>query len=141
MQLTLPNVIDAVKQANAGRLVLVSAFGAGDTAEKATVARLIYRTVLGKFFRDMAASDEVLMKSGLDYTIVYPGEPEGRPGAAGGGRQASGAGRQGAASAHPALRERGHRARGHRRRQRPVGGTGPDHDAEGMAARTMKVDT
>lgn len=73
MQRTLPKVIDAVKQADAGRLVLVSAFGAGDTAEKASgFARLIYRSVLGKFFRDKAASDQVLMKSGLDHTIVYP---------------------------------------------------------------------
>lgn len=73
MQRTLPKVIDAVKQANAGRLVLVSAFGAGESAEKASgFARLIYRTVLGKFFGDKAASDQVLMKSGLDYTVVYP---------------------------------------------------------------------
>ncbi|MGF2949488.1 NAD(P)H-binding protein [Microbacterium alcoholitolerans] len=53
--------------------VLVSAFGAGDTAEKASgFARLIYRTVFGKFFADKAASDAVLTASGLDHTIVYP---------------------------------------------------------------------
>ncbi len=54
--------------------VLVSAFGAGDTAEKASgFARLIYRTVFGKFFADKAASDAMLTASGLDHTIVYPG--------------------------------------------------------------------
>ncbi|RZU67065.1 putative NAD(P)-binding protein [Microterricola gilva] len=73
MQRTLPQVIEAVKLAKAGRLVLVSAFGAGDTAELASgFARLIYRTVLGTFFGDKAASDSLLMRSGVDYTIVYP---------------------------------------------------------------------
>lgn len=73
MQRTLPKVIAGVKQAGVQRLVLVSAFGAGDTAEKASgFARLIYRTAFGKFFADKAASDRLLVDSGLDYTIVYP---------------------------------------------------------------------
>ncbi|MBO1902227.1 SDR family oxidoreductase [Leucobacter weissii] len=73
MQRTLPKVIDAAKRAGVDRIVLVSAFGAGDTAEKASVlARLIYRTVLRRFFGDKAASDRLLQTSGLDWTIVYP---------------------------------------------------------------------
>lgn len=73
MQRTLPKVIEAVKQTNVGRLVMVSVFGAGDTAQKASwFARLIYRSLLGKFLADRAASDEVLQHSGLDFTIVYP---------------------------------------------------------------------
>ncbi|SDJ48491.1 Putative NADH-flavin reductase [Frankineae bacterium MT45] len=73
MQRTLPKVIAAAKQAGVTRIVLVSAFGAGDTAKKASgVARLMYRTVLGKFFGDKAASDQLLQSSGLDWTIVYP---------------------------------------------------------------------
>lgn len=73
MQRTLPNVIKAVKQAGAGRLVLVSVFGAGDTAAKASwFARLIYRTALRKFLTDKAAADELLTNSGIAYTIVYP---------------------------------------------------------------------
>lgn len=73
MQRTLPEIIDGVKQARAKRLVLVSAFGAGDTADKASgFARLLYRTALRKFFDDKAASDALLTDSGLDYTIVYP---------------------------------------------------------------------
>lgn len=73
MQRALPRIVDAVKQSGAKRLVLVSAFGAGDTADKASgFARLIYRTVLGKFFADKAASETILPGSGIDYTIVYP---------------------------------------------------------------------
>lgn len=73
MQRTLPAIVDATKQAGVARIVLVSAFGAGDTAEKASgFARLIYRTVLGKFFGDKAASDKLLQTSGLDWTLAYP---------------------------------------------------------------------
>ena len=55
------------------RIVLISAFGAGDTAKKASgFSRLIYRTALAKFFADKAASDKLLQASGLEWTIVYP---------------------------------------------------------------------
>ncbi|WP_146841659.1 NAD(P)-binding oxidoreductase [Cellulomonas composti] len=73
MQRHLPAILDGVRQANAGRVVLVSVFGAGDTAQKASgFARLIYRTVLRKFLADKAAADHLLVDSGLGYTIVYP---------------------------------------------------------------------
>lgn len=73
MQQRLPRVIDAVKQAGVTRLVLVSVFGAGDTAEKASgLAKLVYRTALGKFLHDKAAADKILQASGLEWTIVYP---------------------------------------------------------------------
>ena len=61
------------KQAGVTRLVLVSVFGAGDTAEKASgLAKLVYRTALGKFLHDKAAADKILQASGLEWTIVYP---------------------------------------------------------------------
>ncbi|MCH4160818.1 MAG: SDR family oxidoreductase [Bifidobacterium sp.] len=73
MQRAVPNIIQAAKTADVKRIVMVSAFGAGDTADKAAwFMKLAYRTVLGKFFRDKAASDALLEQSGLDYTIVYP---------------------------------------------------------------------
>ncbi|MGO2660593.1 NAD(P)-dependent oxidoreductase [Mycetocola reblochoni] len=73
MQRALPNVIAAARQAGVSRLVLVSAFGAGDTAAKASgFARLIYRGVLRRFFTDKAAADQLMESSGLDWTIVYP---------------------------------------------------------------------
>ncbi|WP_062464922.1 NAD(P)-dependent oxidoreductase [Demequina soli] len=73
MQRALPSIIDAVRTAAVQRVVLVSAFGAGDTAPKASgFARLLYRTVLKGFFADKAAADAQLVASGLDYTITYP---------------------------------------------------------------------
>ena len=72
MQRTLPAVIDAVQRAQAGRLVLVSVFGAGDTLEKASgFARLVYRSALRRFLADKAAADALLTRSGIDHTIVY----------------------------------------------------------------------
>lgn len=73
MQRTVPSIITAAKAADVRRIVMVSAFGAGDTADKAAwFMKFAYRTVLGKFFRDKAASDALLEQSGLDYTIAYP---------------------------------------------------------------------
>ena len=73
LQRTLPNIVAATKQAQAGRLVLVSAFGSGDTAAKASwVARIVYRVLLGTIFADKVASEKILPGSGLDYTILYP---------------------------------------------------------------------
>lgn len=73
MQRTLPKIIQATEQAGVKRVVLVSVFGAGDTAGKASgFARLIYRTLLGKFLADKAAADQLLQTSGLDWTIAYP---------------------------------------------------------------------
>lgn len=73
MQRTLPKILDAATQADVRRIVLVSAFGAGDTVDKASwFARVVYRRVLGKFFADKAAADAVLQNSGFDYTIAYP---------------------------------------------------------------------
>ncbi|WLP91844.1 NAD(P)-binding oxidoreductase [Gordonia sp. NB41Y] len=72
-QRTLPAIVAAMEQAGVARLVQVSAFGVGDTADKASwLARLIYRTVLGKFFADKAAAEGVLTDSTLDWVIVYP---------------------------------------------------------------------
>lgn len=72
-QRTLPGIIDATRRAGVSRLVQVSAFGAGDTAAKASwFARLIYRRVLGGFFRDKAIAEALLPASGLDYVVVYP---------------------------------------------------------------------
>ncbi|MWB99324.1 NAD(P)-dependent oxidoreductase [Agromyces seonyuensis] len=73
MQKRLPGIIAATKQAGVRRLILISVFGAGDTSGRASgIGRLIYKTALSKFLRDKAAADQILQRSGLDWTIVYP---------------------------------------------------------------------
>ena len=72
-QRTLPDIIKAAQESGVGRLVLVSAFGAGDTAEKASgFARIIYRTLLRGFFDDKAKAEKLLPATGLPWTVVYP---------------------------------------------------------------------
>lgn len=73
MQRSLPGILQAVERAGVRRILLVSVFGAGDTAEKASgFARLVYRTALGRFLADKAAADRLLQDSGLEWTIAYP---------------------------------------------------------------------
>lgn len=73
MQRSLPKIIEATRQAGVSRIVLVSVFGAGDTAGKASgFARFFYKTVLGRFLADKSAADSLLEASGLDWTIAYP---------------------------------------------------------------------
>ncbi|MER6081355.1 NAD(P)-binding oxidoreductase [Streptomyces sp. NPDC001833] len=73
MQRTLPVITAAAKDAGVGRFVLVSAFGVGDTAAKASfLGRLVYKTVVAAIFKDKELSEAVLPASGLNWTTVYP---------------------------------------------------------------------
>ena len=73
MQRSLPVVTAAMKAAGVERFVLVSAFGVGDTASKASpLARVLYRTVMSPIFTDKQRSEQGLPDSGLNWTIVHP---------------------------------------------------------------------
>ncbi|MGY0541513.1 NAD(P)-dependent oxidoreductase [Nocardioides sp. YJ-D4] len=72
-QRTLPGILTSARESGTGRVVLVSAFGAGDTADKASpFARLLYRTILKGFFDDKAAAEKLLPTSGPTWTVAYP---------------------------------------------------------------------
>jgi putative NADH-flavin reductase len=73
MQRSLPSIVTAMKGAGVDRLVLVSAFGVGDTAAKASpLARLIYRATMSGIYGDKARAESALPESGLNWTAVYP---------------------------------------------------------------------
>lgn len=62
-----------MEQTRVARFVLLSAFGTGDTASKASrVARFLYRTVMSKIFADKVRAEAALPGSGLSWTIAYP---------------------------------------------------------------------
>ncbi|MFC9558319.1 NAD(P)-dependent oxidoreductase [Agromyces sp. NPDC056965] len=71
---TLPAITAAVSQAGVRRFVLVSAFGVGDTRQKASgFARLIYATVVKKLFVDKELAEAAVLPTlDLDCTVVYP---------------------------------------------------------------------
>jgi len=73
MQNSLPSIIKAMQEAHVPRLVLLSAYGVGDTARTAgLIARVAYRTVVGAIYRDKELSEALLPGSGLKWTCVYP---------------------------------------------------------------------
>jgi putative NADH-flavin reductase len=73
MQSNLPLIVQAMKRAGRTRLILLSAYGVGETARTASlVARILYKTMFRSIFRDKERSEAALMTSGLDWTGVYP---------------------------------------------------------------------
>lgn len=66
-------VVRAAKQHGVSRLVWLSSFGVGDTIRDATlVQKWMYRTLLRDIYRNKEASEQIIRKSDLDWTIVYP---------------------------------------------------------------------
>ena len=73
MQRTLPAVADAMMAAGVRRLVLMSAFGVGDTAPSASpMAKIAFGTVARSIYRDKEAAESRLAGRDLDVTTVYP---------------------------------------------------------------------
>jgi len=70
---SLGNIVPAMERAGVRRLIVMSAFGVGDTLRDASlVQRLMYATVLSAVFADKARGEEIVRASSLDWTIVYP---------------------------------------------------------------------
>ena len=73
LQKSMPAIIQAMKEVDVPRLVLVSAYGVGDTARTAGIlARIIYKTMVPAIYRDKERSEALLPGSGLKWTRVYP---------------------------------------------------------------------
>lgn len=73
MQKSLPLIIQAMKAAKVVRIVLMSAYGVGDTARTASlVARLAYKTMVASVYEDKARSEAILPTSELQWTSVLP---------------------------------------------------------------------
>lgn len=73
MQRTLPTVSQAMRAAGVGRLVLLSAYGVGDSARTASpIARLAYRTAVRSAYGDKEIAEATLADTGLEVSTVYP---------------------------------------------------------------------
>jgi putative NADH-flavin reductase len=69
----MPRIVEAMEARGVRRLVVVSAWGVGETAPDASLLpRLMHRLLLAELFADKLAGEEALRRSGLDWTIVYP---------------------------------------------------------------------
>lgn len=73
MERSVANILPAMERSGVKRLVVMSAFGVGDSKNDAPVLpRLMYCTVLSAIFADKLAAEDKVRASSLDWTIVYP---------------------------------------------------------------------
>ncbi|HEY8154087.1 MAG TPA: NAD(P)H-binding protein [Myxococcota bacterium] len=71
---TLPLILSALAQANVKRFVLMSSFGSGDTAAKASLFPriLFYQVIAKKLFDDKVIAERSLAGCDANWTAVYP---------------------------------------------------------------------
>ena len=66
-------IVPAMERHRVKRLILMSSFGVGESARDAPLLRrLFYRTMLRGIFADKLAGEEIVRRSALEWTIVYP---------------------------------------------------------------------
>jgi putative NADH-flavin reductase len=69
----LTAIVPAAEKHEVRRLILISAFGVGDSSRNAPfVPRLMYRLLLGDVYRDKKAGEDIVKASGLHWTIIHP---------------------------------------------------------------------
>jgi uncharacterized protein YbjT (DUF2867 family) len=73
LQKSMPLIIRTMKEVDIARLVLLSAYGVGETALTAGFfARIVYKKMVPAIYRDKELSEALLPGSGLKWTGVYP---------------------------------------------------------------------
>jgi uncharacterized protein YbjT (DUF2867 family) len=67
------HILNAMRSSGTMRLLVVSAFGIGDTRARLPLAfKLFYRTVLREHMADKEKQEALIKASGLDWTLVQP---------------------------------------------------------------------
>ncbi len=70
---SIGNILPAMERGGVKRLIVMSAFGVGDSKDDAPLLpRIMYCTLLSPIFADKLAAEGKVRASGLDWTIVYP---------------------------------------------------------------------
>jgi uncharacterized protein YbjT (DUF2867 family) len=73
IQRSLPGILSAMQAAGVRRLVFMSALGVGESMRDTPIlARLFMRTLLRDIYADKIIGDDLIRRSGLDWTIVQP---------------------------------------------------------------------
>lgn len=66
-------IVQAAERSGTRRVVILSAFGVGDSLAKAsTIARIMYSTGGKAIYADKAVGERILITSDLDWTLAYP---------------------------------------------------------------------
>ena len=62
-----------MNEKNVKRLVFLSAFGVGETFTQANfIQRIIFKVFLRNIYADKSKADDLIRKSTLEWTLVYP---------------------------------------------------------------------
>ena len=70
---SMPAIVRAMESHGVRRLIYTSAYGVGETRRDAPlVPRIMMRLLLRDLYRDKAEGEEILRRSRLDWTLVYP---------------------------------------------------------------------
>jgi putative NADH-flavin reductase len=70
---SIPAIFEAMKTTGVARLIFTSAYGVGDTRRDVPfVPNIFMRVLLRDIYADKAAGEEILRRSSLDWTLVYP---------------------------------------------------------------------
>ncbi|WBO23200.1 NAD(P)-dependent oxidoreductase [Sphingomonas abietis] len=73
LQTNLPLIVRAMKGVGLTRLILLSAYGVGETARTASaVAKILYKTMFRSIFLDKERAEIALAGAGLEWTGIYP---------------------------------------------------------------------
>jgi len=106
MQQSVPTIIEAMKEANVPRLVLLSAYGVGDSARTAgLIAFLVYKTVVRAIYHDKERS-EACCRVGTEVDLGLSGDLDRWPTSGSGRGTLDGSGTQGGWPAEGLARRR-----------------------------------
>jgi uncharacterized protein YbjT (DUF2867 family) len=66
-------IVPSMEAAGVRRLILVSAFGVGESRRDAPIIpRILYFLLLREIFADKARAEDLIRRSSVDWTILYP---------------------------------------------------------------------
>ncbi|MDP4087027.1 MAG: NAD(P)H-binding protein [Bacillota bacterium] len=67
------NIVNAMEESLCKRIIIMSAFGVGNSINEVPILlKIIYKTLLKKTFVDKAIGERYLKQSNLDWTLVHP---------------------------------------------------------------------
>lgn len=70
---SMPVLVAALERAGVRRLIITSAYGVGTTFQDVPLLpRALIRVLLRDLYADKHSGEEILRRSGLDWTLVYP---------------------------------------------------------------------
>lgn len=73
IQRSMPVLVEAMRQLGVRRLIVTSAYGVGVTRRDVPpLPRILMKLLFRDLYDDKAAGEDVVRRSGLDWTLVYP---------------------------------------------------------------------